>query len=852
MCCEKWSPVAEMLLFIEDRGEDSKILCLCSRAFVEDRKLCKLGLKGYYVKGNGNNTGDQTTEEEEYDHSQGTEKSCDNKDFNPNESELDSEAELMKSMGLPLQFGGVSAYKNFEVSMNTRNKVKMKKKKKKHQKKYLDEIMQESWRKEYEEDDLLVSDGPSSVEQYENTRTCDLQSKGDNETENLSVENTLSPKLEVTEKWEKYWNEYGGRLLWQNWQEKHPDEVLCCEPWNFPDTKEEWEQHYSQLYWYYLEQFQYWEAQGWTFDASRSCDTDACMSQIESDNKNDENSIKVNLVSSLSSPNAVDKESSGSSEKEHNEILDGISNITLRSEEIEQSQLDSSVGCGQLNEVTSGRECPASGQNKPCNGVSKESNLSGNRSTDQPAQESQESLGSSASKDRSHTNGIGGDENEEDPPENKPSKLKRSHELDIDENPDSDLDDNGSLLGFKHGSGQKYGGIPNFSHRQVRYLEKNVKHKSKYLDMRRQIKMKNKHIFFTEESEKTVFKKSKTLSKVEKFLKYVNERDDEASQESFLHCHMEDTCTSSDSEDQDMSAKTADYPMETRNPEPEKREAISSAGEFETEKNEGYSLVAAVAEKQDSVTEEIPDCPQVDTEAEIKKKKKKKNKNKKVNVLPPEIASVPELAKYWAQRYRLFSRFDDGIKLDREGWFSVTPEKIAEHIAGRVSQSFKCGTVVDAFCGVGGNTIQFALTGESVIAIDIDPVKIDLARNNAEVYGIADKIEFICGDFLLLAPCLKADVVFLSPPWGGPDYATAETFDIRTMMSPDGFEIFRLSQEITKNIVYFLPRNADIDQVASLAGPGGQVEIEQNFLNNKLKTITAYFGDLIRRPASET
>lgn len=30
-----------------------------------------------------------------------------------------------------------------------------------------------------------------------------------------------------------------------------------------------------------------------------------------------------------------------------------------------------------------------------------------------------------------------------------------SHELDIDENPDSDFDDNGSLLGFKHGSGQK-------------------------------------------------------------------------------------------------------------------------------------------------------------------------------------------------------------------------------------------------------------------------------------------------------------------------------------------------------------------------------------------------------------
>ncbi|CAM2106638.1 unnamed protein product [Caretta caretta] len=41
-------------------------------------------------------------------------------------------------------------------------------------------------------------------------------------------------------------------------------------------------------------------------------------------------------------------------------------------------------------------------------------------------------------------------------------------------------------------------------------------------------------------------------------------------------------------------------------------------------------------------------------------------------------------------------------------------------------------------------------------------------------------------------------------------------------------------------------------KVASLAGPGGQVEIEQNFLNNKLKTITVYFGDLIRRDARAT
>uniref|UniRef100_A0A2D4JWU9 Trimethylguanosine synthase n=1 Tax=Micrurus paraensis TaxID=1970185 RepID=A0A2D4JWU9_9SAUR len=250
----------------------------------------------------------------------------------------------------------------------------------------------------------------------------------------------------------------------------------------------------------------------------------------------------------------------------------------------------------------------------------------------------------------------------------------------------------------------------------------------------------------------------------------------------------------------------------------------------------------------------------METEGEANTMKKKKNKkmqkrkNKNVKCLPHQIADDPELTKYWAQRYRLFSRFDEGIQLDRafllEGWFSVTPEKIAQHIADRVKLSFDSDIIVDAFCGVGGNAIQFALAAKRVIAIDIDPVKIQLAHNNAMVYGVADQIEFICGDFMKLASSLKADVVFLSPPWGGPEYAAAEIFDIQTMISPDGFEIFNLSQKITNNIVYFLPRNADIDQVASLTGPGGKVEIEQNFLNNRLKTITAYFGDLIRQDVS--
>lgn len=62
-----------------------------------------------------------------------------------------------------------------------------------------------------------------------------------------------------------------------------------------------------------------------------------------------------------------------------------------------------------------------------------------------------------------------------------------------------------------------------------------------------------------------------------------------------------------------------------------------------------------------------------------------------------------------------------------------------------------------------------------VIAIDIDPVKVEMAKHNAAVYGVADKIQFIVGDFFEIGPTLSADMVFLSPPWGGPKYSEVQS-----------------------------------------------------------------------------
>ncbi|XP_061715498.1 trimethylguanosine synthase-like isoform X2 [Cydia pomonella] len=79
---------------------------------------------------------------------------------------------------------------------------------------------------------------------------------------------------------------------------------------------------------------------------------------------------------------------------------------------------------------------------------------------------------------------------------------------------------------------------------------------------------------------------------------------------------------------------------------------------------------------------------------------------KDIALMPPELQEDPTIWKYWKKRKYLFTRFDEGIKLDNESWYSVTPEPIARMIAERRQYDY----IMDPFCGAGGNTIQFAKT----------------------------------------------------------------------------------------------------------------------------------------------
>jgi trimethylguanosine synthase len=167
------------------------------------------------------------------------------------------------------------------------------------------------------------------------------------------------------------------------------------------------------------------------------------------------------------------------------------------------------------------------------------------------------------------------------------------------------------------------------------------------------------------------------------------------------------------------------------------------------------------------------------------------------------IEEVPwDIQKYWQQGYSIFSKYDDGIWMTDGSWYEVTHESVAKYgfysgmrgyvltmsstIAKHVAETVPADKpfIFDVMCGVGGNTIAFALSGKwkRVYAIEKNEATLRCAQHNAKIYGVADRITWLKGDCFQLLGLDGSDsdmartwrtmvstygVVFASPPWGG-------------------------------------------------------------------------------------
>lgn len=213
---------------------------------------------------------------------------------------------------------------------------------------------------------------------------------------------------------------------------------------------------------------------------------------------------------------------------------------------------------------------------------------------------------------------------------------------------------------------------------------------------------------------------------------------------------------------------------------------------------------------------------------------RKRQRNEDADIQKPKRK---ELHKFWTRRYSLFSKFDEGIQMTDQQWYSVTPEKVAIETVDYILEIFPNTTVVIDPCGgAGGNTIQFALNEQitKVVYCDIDEETTRCAMNNAQVYNCQDAIEFhACNIFDLHKNVdltqldTKNTVLFLSPPWGGPKYMYQKTWRLDSQDSSSKDRKIPITHILSYakhhrlfKVCLFLPRNTDLNDLANLPGEG--------------------------------
>ena len=78
------------------------------------------------------------------------------------------------------------------------------------------------------------------------------------------------------------------------------------------------------------------------------------------------------------------------------------------------------------------------------------------------------------------------------------------------------------------------------------------------------------------------------------------------------------------------------------------------------------------------------------------------------------------------------------------------------------AQQMDSDCVVDACCGIGADSLAFAQAGRSVLGLDINPIRVEIARHNSSVAGLS-QARFEVADVVDAVPSAECETVFFDP-----------------------------------------------------------------------------------------
>ena len=174
----------------------------------------------------------------------------------------------------------------------------------------------------------------------------------------------------------------------------------------------------------------------------------------------------------------------------------------------------------------------------------------------------------------------------------------------------------------------------------------------------------------------------------------------------------------------------------------------------------------------------------------------------------------------------------DSIQIDEDGLFSVTNAKNSSKMAQRCAHVFRMlddgkirkPVITDGCACVGGNVFGFALSNlfEKVQAVEFDGTRAKMLSHNVAILEKNLEKNEKChtevtvlesADYTLAMETLKQDIVFLDPPWGGPDYKTGQpaTLKLGDTRLADIIEYLMLREDLQTKLVFWKAPAANYD-----------------------------------------
>jgi adenine-specific DNA methylase len=151
------------------------------------------------------------------------------------------------------------------------------------------------------------------------------------------------------------------------------------------------------------------------------------------------------------------------------------------------------------------------------------------------------------------------------------------------------------------------------------------------------------------------------------------------------------------------------------------------------------------------------------------------------------------------------------LLLDHEALYSVTDQFTANRISKYIKKNIPfIKTITDGTACIGGNTYSFSKYFDNVYAIEIDHTRFSYLRHNLHVLGINNNTIIFNGDVLEVCRYIHQDMIFLDPPWGGPDYKANHHIDL-FLSNIEISEVCKMLAPFTKYITIKVPTNFNIE-----------------------------------------